>query len=81
MSLPGQWTDEQETLSPSQNLVQKQQRQFQDPNYADPAVTQFCNEHLKELDDLQNVGDLIASLKEEQSVVAARVDAFLCRFS
>lgn len=80
MSLPGHWADEQVSLSPPQNPVQKQQKQFQEPNYADPAVTQFCNEHLKELDDLQNVSQLIASLKEEQTVVAARVDVFLCGF-
>ena len=62
-------------------LFRNSRNEFQEPNYADPAVTQFCNEHLKELDDLQNVSQLIASLKEEQTVVAARVDVFLCGFN
>ena len=43
------------------------------PNYTDPAVTQFCNENLKDLDDLQNVDQLIASLTEQQNVVTAKV--------
>src|SRR5271167_2709192 len=58
MSLPGRWTDEPAPTPPPPKPVQKQTRQFQKPNYADPAVTQFCNEHFKELDDLQNIDQL-----------------------
>ena len=73
MSLPGRWTDEPAFVTPPQKAAQKQRRPFQQPNYADPAVTQFCNEHLKELDDLQNIDQLIASLNEQQDVVSAKV--------
>ena len=73
MSLPGRWTDEPAFVPPPQKPVQKQRRPFQRPNYADPAVTQFCNENLKELDDLQNIDQLIASLNEQQHVVSAKV--------
>ena len=73
MSLPGRWTDEPAYVPPVQKPAQKQARQFQPPNYADPAVTQFCNEHFKELDDLQNVDQLIALLDEQQAVVFQQV--------
>ena len=72
MSLPGRWTDEPAFVPEPQKPVQKQRRPFQQPNYADPAVTQFCNEHLKDLDDLQNIDELIASLNEQQHVVTAK---------
>jgi len=70
--LPGRWTDEPVAVEPPQKPAKKH-RVPQQSNYADPAVTQFCNEHFKELDDLQNVGQLIASLNEQQSVVIAQV--------
>jgi capsule polysaccharide export protein KpsE/RkpR len=73
MSLPGRWTDEPASTPPPPKPVEKQTRQFQQPNYADPAVTQFCNEHFKELDDLQNIDQLIASLNEQQTVVTTQV--------
>ena len=79
MSLPGRWTDEPAYPPPAQKPEQKQTRQFQQPNYADPAVTQFCNEHFKELDDLQNVDQLIASLNEQQAVVAEQVKPSIIR--
>jgi hypothetical protein len=74
MSLPGRWTDDVPSVrSPSPPLKQppKTQRQFQQSNYSDPAVTQFVNEHFSELDDLQNVGQLISSLDEQQAVITA----------
>ena len=73
MSLPGRWTDEPAVVPSPQKPVKKQSRPFQVPNYTDPAVTQFCNENLKDLDDLQNVDQLIASLTEQQNVVTAKV--------
>jgi hypothetical protein len=36
-------------------------------------VTQFCNEHFKDLNDLQNIDQLIASLNEQQSIIVAQV--------
>lgn len=78
MSLPGGWTDNPVVLpqprEPVQTQKQKQKRLFHHLDYADPAVTQFCNEHLKELDDLQNLDELIASLNEQQTVVARQVN-------
>ena len=77
MSLPGRWTDDPPAAAvPEKSALQKQrqrQRQSFQLNYADPAVTQFCNEHIKDLNDLQNIDQLIASLNEQQSVVAAQV--------
>jgi len=74
MSLPGRWTDDPAPPLPQQKVVKPQKKPFQQqPNYSDPAVTQFVNEHFKELDDLQNVGQLINSLNEQQAVVTAQV--------
>jgi hypothetical protein len=75
MSLPGRWTDDPAPVPPTLPARQppKAQRQFQRPNYSDPAVTQFCNEHLNDLDDLQNVDQLITSLNEQQTVVTEQV--------
>jgi len=75
MSLPGSWTNEFEPAAEprSETKSQKPRRQFQAPNYADPAVTQFCNEHLRDLDNLQNIAELINSLSEQQDVVNAEV--------
>ena len=75
MSLPGRWTDDPvQSASPvPPKPASKPQRQFSEPNYSDPAVTQFCNEHLNDLDDLQNIGQLVASVKEQQTVVTTQV--------
>ena len=75
MSLPGSWTtDPEPVVAPRQETKpQKQKRQFHAPNYADPAVTQFCNEHFRDLDNLQNIAELITSLNEQQDVVNAEV--------
>ena len=77
MSLPGGWAVDPAVLPQPRETVQtqkeKQKRLFHHLDYADPAVTQFCNEHLKELDDLRNLDELIASLSEQQTVVTRRV--------
>jgi len=74
MSLPGRWTDDPPAVAVPDKPVQKRrQRQSFQPNYSDPAVTQFCNEHFKDLNDLQNVDQLIASLNEQQSIIAVQV--------
>ena len=73
MSLPGQWTEEPAVVPSPQKPVRNQRRPFQLPNYSDPAVTQFCNENVKDLDDLQNVDQLIASLTEQQNIVTEKV--------
>jgi len=69
--IPGGWTTESEPTAPPRSQAKKPRRQFQSPNYADPAVTQFCNEHFRDLDNLQNIAELIASLSEQQDVVNA----------
>jgi hypothetical protein len=75
MSLLGRWTDDPPAVPVPANkpVPKQQQRQSFQPNYADPAVTQFCNEHFKDLNDLQNVDQLIASLNEQQSIIVAQV--------
>ena len=74
MSLPGRWAEDPVVTSPSPpQPVQTQRRRFNSTNYADPAVTQFCNEHVKDLDDLQNVEQLITSLTEQQGIVTTQV--------
>jgi len=72
MSLPGRWSDDPPAVAIDKPVQIQRQRQSFQPNYADPAVTQFCNEHFKELNDLQNVDQLIASLNEQQSIIAAQ---------
>jgi hypothetical protein len=80
MSLPGRWTDGPAPLlsSPiSSTQSPRLERRFQKPSYVDQAaVTQFCNDHFKDLDDLQNTGQLITSLKEQQTIVTAQVTSF-----
>jgi hypothetical protein len=74
MSLPGGWTDDAVYTAPLPKPVpQKPRRQFHPTNYSDPAVTQFCDEHVKDLDDLHNIDQLIASLTEQQTTVTAKV--------
>src|SRR5579862_4328553 len=74
MSLPGRWADDPVVAPPPPpEPVSKPRRQFQGTNYSDPAVTQFVNENIKELDDLQNVEQLITSLNEQQASVGAQV--------
>jgi hypothetical protein len=75
MSLPGRWAEDPVTPPPPEpEPVKKQRRTFQGTNYADPAVTQFCNEHVKDLADLQNINGLITSLNEKQDIVTTQVD-------
>ena len=74
MSLPGRWTDDIPAVAaPAKPLQKQRQRALFQLNYADPVITQFCNEHIKDLNDLQNIDHLIASLNEQQSVIAAQV--------
>ena len=77
MSLPGGWKDDgpKVTTTPPQPVGKKPipRPSNQGPDYANPAVTQFCNEHFKELDDLKNVDKVIASLRIEQDDIAAKV--------
>jgi hypothetical protein len=70
MSLPGQWTEET-GLTPSS--IKHSQKSIQDINYSDSAVTQFCNEHLKHLDDLQNVPRLLDLLKAQETEIVTNV--------
>jgi hypothetical protein len=73
MSLPGRWTDDAPgPPAPPEEPPQPERRQFRRTTSSDPAVTQFCNEHIKDLDDLQNVSQLITSLTEQQSILATK---------
>lgn len=80
MSLPGRWTDDPVTPPPpppppAADPVKKPRRIFQGTNYSDPTVTQFCNEHVKDLDDLQQVEHLITSLNDQQTKVTTQVSS------
>jgi hypothetical protein len=67
--LPGHWTDD----AVSQPKQKRPESSATQPRREDSAVTEFCNEHLKELSDLEKVEGLIASLNEEQQTVTAEV--------
>jgi len=77
MSLPGGWKEDspKATTTPPPPVGKKRipRPSNQRPDYINPAVTQFCNEHFKELDDLKNVDEVIASLRIEQDGLAAKV--------
>jgi hypothetical protein len=77
MSLPGRWTDDPAPLPLPPRQLPRLERRSQKPSYLDQAaVTQFCNDHFKDLDDLRNTGQLIASLNEQQTIVTAQVVYF-----
>jgi hypothetical protein len=76
MSLPGGWRDEaghKKTSPLPSKIVQNQIIQSSQQSTSTPAVTQFCNEYLKELDDLQNVEQLLTSFNEQREVIAMQV--------
>ncbi len=66
--LPGRWADDPVS-----------QTKLQEPKPSTPskrdhlAVTEFCNEHLRDLRDLEKVEGLIGSLNEQQEVVTVKV--------
>ena len=77
MSLPGGWKDDspKAATTPPRSVGQKRRPRptNQPPDYTSPAVTQFCNEHFKELDDLKNIEAVIATLRIEQDDLSAKV--------
>lgn len=76
MSLPGGWRHDGSpvtTTTPPAVIKKRRPRQASQPDYANPAVTQFCNEHFKDLDDLKNVDKVIATLRIEQDDLAVKV--------
>jgi hypothetical protein len=70
--LPGHWTDD----AASQPKQQRPESLTQ-PKRDDSAATDFCNEHLKELSDLEKVAGLIASLNDQQQVVTVEVPVLI----
>jgi hypothetical protein len=66
--LPGRWTED----TVSQPML-REPESFAPSKRDDLGVTDFCNEHLRDLRDLENVEGLIASLNEQQEVVTVEV--------
>jgi hypothetical protein len=77
MSLPGGWRDDSSpSLVASPTTAPKKRPPHssnQQPNYTNPAVTQFINENFKDLKDLENVDKVITTLRIEQFDLAAKV--------
>jgi hypothetical protein len=78
MSLPGGWRDDSSpslvATSPTKAPKKRPPRPSnQQPDYTNPAVTQFINENFKDLKDLENVDKVITTLRIEQDDLAAKV--------
>lgn len=71
--LPGYWTED----TVPQPEPQRPESTVQ-PRRDDSAVTDFCNERLRELSDLEKVEGLITSLNEQQQTVTAEVLRIAC---